>query len=257
VGGDEMFAGYSTFRDVPPMERFDRFWGRFPSFLRQPLARAFGSQAPDSDRNRKLTALGGRDGALHPYFLARALFTPEQCNALLTSSDNDVLARANSPLQDGLRRAGSLDAINRVSYLEARCYMLNTLLRDSDVMSMAHGLELRMPLIDHQLADKLLALPGAWKLYRNVPKPLLVGALKGTLPNEIVHRKKQGFTLPFERWLRENLRAEIEAAVPKIGRGPLGSLFNYDSVVQVWDDFLNQRASWPHIWSLICAGAVV
>ena len=50
--------------------------------------------------------------------------------------------------------------------------MLNTLLRDSDVMSMAHGLELRVPLIDHQLADKLLALPGAWKLDSDMPKPL-------------------------------------------------------------------------------------
>src|SRR6267142_1361424 len=106
--------------------------------------------------------------------------------------------------------------------------MLNTLLRGSDVMSMAHGLERRVPLIDHQLADKLLALPGAWRLESNVPTLLLVGALKGTLPSEIVQRKRQGFTLPFERWLRENLRAEIEAALPKIGQGPLGSLLNYD-----------------------------
>ena len=153
-------------------------------------------------------------------------------------------------MQEDLRHARALDPINRVSYLEARCYMLNTLLRDSDVMSMAHGLELRVPLIDHQLADKLLALPGAWKLDGDVPKPLLVGALKGTLPNEIVHRKKQGFTLPFERWLRENLRAEMEAALPKIGQGPLASLLNYDAVAQVWDDFLGQRTSWSRIWSL-------
>ena len=83
-----------------------------------------------------------------------------------------------------------------------------------------------------------------------MPKPLLVGALKGALPNEIVHRKKQGFTLPFERWLRENLRAEMEAALPKIGQGPLGSLLNHDSVTQVWDDFLSQRTSWSRIWSL-------
>ena len=129
-----------------------------------------------------------------------------------------ALARATAPLQESLQHAAELDPINRVSYLEARCYMLNTLLRDSDVMSMAHGLELRVPLIDHQLADKLMTLPGAWKLDDNVPKPLLVGALKGTLPDEIVHRKKQGFTLPFERWLRENLRPEVEAALQKVGQ---------------------------------------
>jgi asparagine synthase (glutamine-hydrolysing) len=251
LGGDELFAGYSTFHDVPLMERFDRFWGRFPSILRQPLVRMFSSLSADTDRNRKLTALGSeRGGALHPYFLARALFTPEQRDSLLTSVDEGARARASAPLQESLQHTAGLDPINRVSYLEARCYMLNTLLRDSDVMSMAHGLELRVPLIDHQLADKLLALPGAWKLDSKVPKPLLVGALKGALPNEIVQRKKQGFTLPFERWLRENLRAEMEAALPKIGRGPLGPLLNYDSVTQVWDDFMSKRTSWSRIWSL-------
>jgi asparagine synthase (glutamine-hydrolysing) len=251
LGGDELFAGYSTFRDVPRMERFERFWGRFPAVLRQPLVRVFSSLSPDTDQNRKLTTLGGGPHkALHPYFLSRALFTPEQRDSLLASNDEAVLARANVPLEKSLRHADPLDPINRVSYLESRCYMLNTLLRDSDVMSMAHGLELRVPLVDHQLADKLLALPGAWKMDGDTPKPLLVGALKGKLPNEIVHRKKQGFTLPFDRWLRENLRAEMEAALPKIGRGPLAPLLNYDSVGQVWEDFMNQRTSWSRIWSL-------
>jgi asparagine synthase (glutamine-hydrolysing) len=251
LGGDELFAGYSTFRDVPRMERFDRFWRRFPSALRRPLVRMFSSVSPDTDHNRKLTALGGaKDRALHPYFLARALFTPEQRDSLLRSADEGARVRANAPLQENLRRTRALDPINRVSYLEARCYMLNTLLRDSDVMSMAHGLELRVPLIDHQLADKLLALPGAWKVDSNVPKPLLVGALKGMLPNEVVHRKKQGFTLPFERWLREDLRVEMEAALPRIGQGPLGKLLNHDSVKRVWDDFLSQRTSWSRVWSL-------
>jgi asparagine synthase (glutamine-hydrolysing) len=251
LGGDGLFAGYSTFRDVPRMERFDRFWGRFPSILRRPLRRMFASLAPDTDENRKLAALaGGSDRALHSYFLARALFTPEQRNSLLASVGEGVLVRANAPLQASLRRTRGLDPINRVSYLEARCYTLNTLLRDSDVMSMAHGLQLRVPLLDHQLVDKLMALPGAWKLDPDVPKPLLVGALRGTLPNEIVHRKKQDLPLPFERWLRENLRAEMEAALPKFGQGPLEPLLNYDSVAQVWNDFLSQRTSWSRIWSL-------
>jgi len=251
LGGDELFAGYSTFRDVPRMERFDRFWRPFPSILRRPLLRMFVSLAPDTDQNRKLAALGGgRDRALHPYFLARALFTPEQRDSLLASVDQGALARANARLRESLRHARALDPINRVSYLEARCYMLNTLLRDSDVMSMAHGLELRVPLIDHQLADKLLALPGSWKLDSQVPKPLLIAALKGALPNEIVHRKKQGFTLPFERWVRENLRSGVEAALQNISQGPLGSLLDHDSVRQVWDDFLSQRTSWSRAWSL-------
>ncbi|MGH9545233.1 MAG: asparagine synthase (glutamine-hydrolyzing) [Terriglobales bacterium] len=251
LGGDEMFAGYSSFRDVPRMERFAGFWWHWPAILRRPLARMFTSLTSDTDRNRKLATLGGgQDAAIQPYFLARSLFTPERRNSLLASVNEGTLARANAPLQESLRHARALDSINRVSYLEARCYMLNTLLRDSDVMSMAHGLELRVPLIDHHLADKLMAIPGPWKLDNTLPKPLLVGALKGVLPSEIVHRKKQGFTLPFERWLRENLRPEVEAALQKVGRGPLGLLLNQDSIAQVWDDFLNRRTSWSRVWSL-------
>ena len=81
--------------------------------------------------------------------------------------------------------------------------MLNTLLRDSDFMSMAHGLEIRVPLIDHQLARRVLAFPGRWKVDSRTPKPLLVKALNGQLPDKIIHRRKRGFTLPFEHWLRD------------------------------------------------------
>ena len=251
LGGDELFAGYSTFRDVPRMERFVQFWKRWPGFLREPMARMFASVASDTDKNRKLAALGGARGSeIHPYFLARALFTPEQRNTLLASVDEAALARANAPCHENLSHARELDAINRVSYLEARCYMMNTLLRDSDVMSMAHGLELRVPLIDHVLADKLMALPGVWKVDNNMPKPLLVNALKKALPEDIVHRKKQGFTLPFERWLRENLRPEMEAALQNMSQGPLGSLLNHESTRQVWSDFLSGKTSWSRVWSL-------
>jgi len=251
LGGDELFAGYSTFRDVPRMERFARFWRHWPSILRRPLARIFAALTPGTDQNRKLAELvGSRDGAIHPYFLARALFTAEQRNSLLAGVDGEAFSRARVPLQESLSNTRVLDQINRVSYLESRCYMLNTLLRDSDVMSMAHGLELRVPLLDHVLADKLLAMPGSWKLDSNIPKPLLVRALKGALPEQIVHRPKQGFTLPFEQWLREDLRSEVEATLQRIGQGPLGSVLNPKSASQIWDDFMNNRTSWSRVWSL-------
>jgi asparagine synthase (glutamine-hydrolysing) len=251
LGGDEMFAVYSNFRDVPRMEQFARFWRQWPSPLQRPLVRMFSRMASDTDQNRKLATLSdGKNAALHPYFLSRALFTPYQRDSLLASVDRETMARADVPMLDSLSHARELDPVNRVSYLESRCYMLNTLLRDSDTMSMAHGLELRVPLIDHQLADKLMALPGAWKLNSGTPKPLLVGALKGALPDSIVHRKKQGFTLPFERWLRENLRPEVEATLHKVAQGVLGSALNYDATMRVWDDFLNQKTSWSRVWSL-------
>ena len=251
LGGDEFFAGYSTFHSVPRMESFTRVWGYLPAMARRSLAGAFTLVAPDNDQNRKLSALASGNGSvLHPYFLSRMLFTQEQRDGLFSSRDVDSIERAQDPLRENLRRTRDLDAINRVSYLEARCYMLNTLLRDSDAMSMAHGLEVRVPLIDHHLAQKLIALPGGWKLDRHTPKPLLVGALRGTLPDQIVHRRKRGFTLPFEHWLREELRSEVENALGRIAQGPLASVLDPRVVSQIWQDFQQGKTSWSRPWSL-------
>jgi asparagine synthase (glutamine-hydrolysing) len=65
-GGDELFAGYSSYRDVPRTERFARFWRHWPSILRRPLAHIFAALAPGTDQNRKLAELvGAREGAIH------------------------------------------------------------------------------------------------------------------------------------------------------------------------------------------------
>jgi asparagine synthase (glutamine-hydrolysing) len=253
LGGDEVFAGYSNFRTVPRMERLAHAWNNVPALLHAPLANIFAALTPANDRNRKLSALL-RNGAsvVHPYFLARMLFAPEQQNKLLNQLNvgSKAFVRAQKPFTEALSRAQSLDPIDRVSYLEARCYMLNTLLRDSDSMSMAHGLEVRVPLIDHQLARRVLALPGRWKLDTRTPKPLLVQALAGQLPAEIVHRPKRGFTLPFEHWLRDDLRPLVEKSLSRIGDGPLGALISQPAARGVWQDFLTGRTSWSRPWSL-------
>jgi len=251
LGGDEIFAGYSSFRTVPRMERFAQFWNHIPGLVRGPLASAFVALSPENDQNRKLASLAGGNGRiLHPYFLSRMLFTPAQQD-LLFPPGAQVAATASASLNLNLERARLLDPINRVSYLESRCYMLNTLLRDADFMSMSQGLEVRVPLIDHQLAQAVLAVPGRWKL-NGTPKKLLVGALAGSLPEEIVHRPKHGFTLPFERWMRQELRSEVEPvlAANRVAGGPLAGLLDGTQVQQIWNDFLRGRVSWSRPWSL-------
>jgi asparagine synthase (glutamine-hydrolysing) len=251
LGGDEVFAGYSSFRTVPRMERFAQWWKYIPGALRSPLASAFASLSQQSDQNRKLASLAQGNGhILHPYFLSRMLFTPAQRDLLFPSAAQ-FADSASASVSATLRRAQALDAVNRVSYLESRCYMLNTLLRDADCMSMSQGLEVRVPLIDHQLAKAVLALPGRWKL-NSVPKKLLVGALAGSLPQEILNRPKRGFTLPFEHWMREELRSEIEPilSADRVHAGPLAGVLDGDRVQQVWNDFLSRTISWSRPWSL-------
>lgn len=252
LGGDEVFAGYSSFHTVPRMERFSSIWNRAPRFIRGAVASALGAIAPANDQSRKLLSLASdNDRVLHPYFLSRMLFTPGQRDALLGDNGQTTIEAAESAQRDSLRRSFNLDAVNRVSYLESRCYMLNTLLRDSDFMSMSQGLEIRVPLIDHQLAKAVLGLPGKWKL-NGAPKKLLVGALAGSLPDEVVHRRKRGFTLPFELWMRQEMCSEIDLVLNagRINRGPLGGLLNGDEVRKVWDAFLRRTVSWSRPWSL-------
>ena len=250
LGGDELFGGYSSFRSVPRMERFAGAWQYAPGPLRAGVASMFQVLAPASDQNRKLAALLRENGRLlHPYFLSRMLFTPDVRDRMV-QSQSEKSKQMQAPLERILGKTRDFDPINRVSYLESRCYMLNTLLRDSDVMSMAHGLEVRVPLIDHKLAESLMSMPGSWKLGASTPKPLLVGALRGALPEEIVHRPKLGFTLPFERWVRESLRAEIESALRKLSEGPLSGMLTADGPGRVWDDFVGGITSWSRPWSL-------
>jgi len=252
LGGDEVFAGYSNFRTVPQMERFVAIWKNVPRAARSLFASAFAALSRSSDQNRKLASLLRDNGRVsHPYFLSRMLFTPSQLDKLFPSSSPEQAARASAEQEMLLHRTLALDSVNRVSYLESRCYMLNTLLRDADFMSMSQGLEVRVPLIDHLLAKAVLALPGSWKMGKSSPKNLLVDTLENSLPSEIIHRVKRGFTLPFEHWMRGELRAEVEPVLTAgIGNGPLGGILDTVAVRKVWDDFQRGASSWTRPWSL-------
>jgi asparagine synthase (glutamine-hydrolysing) len=246
LGGDELFCGYSSFRNVPRMEHFLRFWNHVPG--RGSIADRLLGRRTLSDSHRKLHALATENGNLiHPYFLSRALFTPAQSRQL---TQGHLVNDAQSSLRQALAETVEMDPVNRVSYLESRCYMLNTLLRDADVMSMAHGLELRVPLIDHRLAEALFSITGSRKLNRSTPKPLLVGAVRSELPDQIIYRKKQGFTFPFEHWLRNQMRDELHNSIARIDDGPLRGAINPDAALQVWNDFERGRTSWSRPWSL-------
>ena len=168
----------------------------------------------------------------------------------MPSLSPETLQHADSPLMESLRHTRGMDPINRVSYLESRCYMLNTLLRDSDIMSMAHGLELRVPLIDHCLAQQMIAIPGSVKVGGPSPKHLLVDALQGALPDSIVRRPKKGFTLPFQHWMRDALRPEVESTLKRIGSGPLNGIVSPEAARNVWAGFIRGETSWSRPWAL-------
>src|SRR5262249_17855466 len=102
------------------------------------------------------------------------------------------------------------NVIDRVTRLELKNYMAHTLLRDTDAMSMAHSLEVRVPLIDHKLVEFVPTIPADLKLHNGQPKYLLIDALRDVLPPAIVSRRKQGFEMPVAAWMRGPLRPALD-----------------------------------------------
>ncbi|HTR22902.1 MAG TPA: asparagine synthase (glutamine-hydrolyzing) [Terriglobales bacterium] len=252
LGADEMFAGYSTFRDVPRLERLSAGFTMLPTALRRPVAASLGAVSRKNDRSRKISQFASglatdEEGTTHPYFLARNLFAPSERQALYAGDHEQAERGLAGLLQSSVHQSADLDPVNRVSYLESHWYMRNTLLRDSDFMSMAHGLELRVPFLDRELVEACFRVPGKEKLNSDLPKPVLLRNLGVELPDEIVKRPKRGFTLPFEHWLRGELRPMVEETFSAQGaEGFLAAT----AVRETWGRFLAGRTSWSRPWSL-------
>jgi asparagine synthase (glutamine-hydrolysing) len=251
LGADEIFAGYETFKAVPRMEWVAWCLSTVNPTLRSMLASIM--RLPNSKRRpraEKLAALiEGDSGIPHPYALTRTLFMPRQLRQLNLARDGMDVNSAKAPLADIVKWAARFDPVNRTSYLELRHYMANTLLRDSDVMSMAHGLELRVPFVDHKLAEFLFRIPGASKLKPGLPKWLLIEALQGLLPQQVVRRPKRGFTFPFELWLKKEMRQDMEDVLLDPSANLLAGI-DRKFVATVWKDFLAGKTTWSRPWSL-------
>ncbi len=253
LGGDELFAGYPSFIDVPRAERFMSLWSAFPPSLQRLAAFTWGKVVPMNDRTDKLKMLlAGDIQEDHPYFLSRALFTkPKQDQLLYADVPREITQSAFLAHHEHiLSEVSRLDPINRVSYLELTGYMSNMLLRDIDAMSMAHALEVRVPLIDHRLVEFMFSLPGISKLNKRIPKPLLVNALGDALPDEVIYRPKQGFAFPFDKWLKHQLKANVESTLLDQKHEQLDNFINPQALHKLWNEFLVGHRSWSRPWAL-------
>ena len=129
-------------------------------------------------------------------------------------------------------------------------YMQNVLLRDTDQMSMAHSLEVRVPFLDHTLVEYCLAIPDKFKQQRKGAKPLLVDALGDRLPASIYNRPKMGFTLPISVWLKGDLKDFGAERIKRFAQRPF---VNEAALLAYWNEF--QKGSptsyWFRVWNII------
>ncbi len=208
LGGDELFGSYPSFADVPRWSRWARRarWIPGAAAVWPPLARRFAPTTP------KLAGLL-RHGTTLPgsYFLRRGLFLPSELPALLGEDVAREVLAAYDPVAEIGRALSSpvadteldpaIDPWTAVHLMESAGYMRHQLLRDTDWASMAHGLEVRVPLVDQQLREQLAAV--RFQPARTRGKAALVRRAAPELPAALWDRPKSGFSIPVVDWMED------------------------------------------------------
>jgi asparagine synthase (glutamine-hydrolysing) len=253
LGSDEMFGGYSTFHAAARLKNLQRLAQNTPNMLRQmaaPAVELLTSAFFAQDAAKKVSSAWSNPEFFdHTYFYTRTVFPPSQLKKIANSD----LFSGCPPWEDWIEyatnEAANFDELSQISWLELRTYMLSTLLRDSDGLSMANSLEIRVPFLDHKLVEFTMSLRDNERFKPGQPKALLIEALDGILPADVVKQKKRTFTLPWEHWLRGPLREPVQSGLSKWS-DCLEPFFSRRSVDQVWQDFLAERTSWARVWCL-------
>jgi asparagine synthase (glutamine-hydrolysing) len=253
LGGDELFGGYPSFRDLPRLQRLLPAWRAFPPGVRRKvvawLDRQPGVQA------RKLADFLAYARDLHELASLRRRVLPETARLELLAPDARALAQRlgpNHPMLDdfALELAGA-DPFQIISAWEMRTYMTDVLLRDSDVFSLAHSLELRVPFVDLPLLGWLWPQPMRFKYHAHGTKRALADAVSDLVPAAIRGRRKQGFTFPLSHWMRRELRPFLEATFARDSLEACPWL-EPAAVSRLWNEFVGHRddRAWSRVWSL-------
>lgn len=239
LGGDELFGGYPVFRYLKTLNRY-RVLGKTPVFMRRALVQLMKKRLPESQRLRLMQLAELRQWDLtHMYLIFRTVFTPEELRHFgwkPTGYKGLELDQSNNQ-----------KILTEVSVAECKTYLENVLLRDTDQMSMAHSLEVRVPFLDKDLVEFVLSLPDDFKPLKP-QKKLIIDALGDLLPEETWNRKKMGFTFPWKHWVNHELRSFCEENIAFLQQG---SLINR-SYLQELLDSLNTPSNdtWYKVWNV-------
>lgn len=207
-GGDEAFAGYQTFRGVLWLERLKSVLG--------PLAPAVSRAMEASNRIlaiERFTKYGPLLGIpFENYYYGRTYSPSSYFNRdsqqLYSKDFADVVDRESSvsPAKTLLRNGRASSKLNRMLYVDTKTSLPDDLLLKADKMTMANSIELRVPLLDHKILEFAASLPEQYKVRRFTTKYIAKTALRSHVPKQILHRKKAGFPVPYEAWLRGELK---------------------------------------------------
>jgi asparagine synthase (glutamine-hydrolysing) len=251
-GGDENFAGYSRYAwyarenamrslvpEVVQRSVFGPLGRWYPQMIWAP--RVFRAKATLQSLSRS---------PLEAYFSLMSSCPPQLKTSLLGA---DLLRTLNGydsieVLRQYWDRSGSADPLSRLQYVDIKTYLMDDILVKVDRASMANSLEVRCPLLDHVLMELIAKIPPGLKLNRGRGKYIFKKALEPILPASILHRRKQGFAIPADRWFRASLK---DFAYDAIFGGTDGYL-NYKFLARCWEQHQNGRRDWSSLlWTVL------
>jgi asparagine synthase (glutamine-hydrolysing) len=254
-GGDEVFAGYRRYRWHLREERLRNL---LPYSLRRPLFGAMGALYPKADwaprvLRAKATLQALARSSVEAYFdsiaisrndMRSSLFSPGQRSALQGYSALDIFRRIE-------RELAGLPRLSQIQYIDIKTYLVGDILTKVDRASMAHSLEVRVPILDHELVEWAATLPPELKLRGGEGKYVLKKAVARQVPPDVVYRPKMGFAVPLARWFRAELRERLRSRL--LGGSLAGTgLFSMDVVERLVSQ--HQSGLRDHsaiLWSLL------
>lgn len=245
VGGDELFGGYPSFK------RFGRL-SRLARLLQALLPDAVADTSPHGfsfsmKLSRLLHLCLSGDVAKRVYQVLRNPI-PRSRLAPIRESRAAITPEALLSVLDGLYpdTAFCRDSFQKASAMESEVYLKSQLLRDIDNFSMAHSIETRAPLLDHELFEFVFSLPARFKIRHGRNKPLLVDALPQKLPETILTQPKRGFTFPLAIWMKAHMRSSFHDYVFRDGNE---RFWNLNLLEQMWQAYLKGKLHWSILWN--------
>ena len=222
IGGDELFGGYPSFSRMQKVRLLENLPKRFLRAGKHTGRKAF--------KRLSYLSLGGATGE---YLFLRGQFIPSEIARYLNMDEDEVWRiLSQQPL---FERRESLNPFNESSWVELNMFMQNQLLRDVDVMGMAHGIEIRVPFLDKEFIDLSLSINSKLKEEGPLPKQLLIDSFRDILPESIWNRPKMGFSFPFRKWLAKSDFAKSLGAYTNTG----------------YKDFISGSMHWSQFLSLM------
>jgi len=254
-GGDENLAGYRRYRYAMAEESVR---GRIPHGLRKPVFGTLGRLYPKADwaprvfRAKTTFEALSRD-LVEGYFHGVSIMSDAMRDQLFSDKFRQQLQgyRAIEVMRGHANKSPTDDPLSMIQYLDMKTYLPGDILTKVDRASMAHALEVRVPLLDHKLVEWISGLPPEMKLRGSEGKYIFKKAMEKYLPEDILYRKKQGFAVPLASWFRGPLRERVQQALLGPNLAATG-IFNQAFLRQMVDQHLSGRRDYSApIWTVL------